>query len=155
MGPTTPSYPVVLLLAAIRLVIPQKTERSNDSKSHGFLFCVLLGMGIGFVSGVVGIGGGVLLSPFLIVSSLGSPKEASATSALFIWFNSLSGMIGSFASSGVVLEAWTVLPFATAVFTGAWFGSRYGSESASERGVSVLLAAVLMVAASKRALVLI
>ena len=146
---------VVLLLAAIRLVIPQKTERSNDSKSHGFLFCVLLGMGIGFVSGIVGIGGGVLLSPFLIVSSLGSPKEASATSALFIWFNSLSGMIGSFASSGVVLEAWTVLPFATAVFTGAWFGSRYGSESASERGVSVLLAAVLMVAASKRALVLI
>ena len=64
-------------------------------------------------------------------------------------------MIGSFASSGVVLEAWTVLPFSTAVFTGAWFGSRYGSESASERGVSVLLAAVLMVAASKRALVLI
>ena len=52
---------VVLLLAAIRLVIPQKTERSNDSKSHGFLVCVLLGMGIGFVSGVVGIGGGVLL----------------------------------------------------------------------------------------------
>ena len=108
-----------------------------------------MGMGIGLVSGVVGIGGGCSPS-LLIVSSLGTPKEAAATSALFIWLNSLAGILGSVTTSGLALEGWTIAPFAAAVFAGGWLGSKYGSKTASERRVSLILSAVLVVAASKR-----
>ena len=54
---------VVLLLAAVRLVMPAEMEARGGSGGIGFLPCTLMGMGIGLVSGVVGIGGGVLLSP--------------------------------------------------------------------------------------------
>ncbi len=146
---------LVLLLAAVRLLMPTELEIRGGSEGIGFLPCTLMGMGIGLVSGVVGIGGGVLLSPLLIVSSLGTPKEAAATSAIFIWLNSLAGIFGSVTASGLALEAWTIAPFAAAVFAGGWFGSRYGSRTASERGVSLILSAVLVVAASKRVLALI
>ena len=145
---------VVLLLAAVRLLMPTEMEIRGGSGGIGFLPCTLMGMGIGLVSGVVGIGGGVLLSPLLIVSSLGTPKEAAATSALFIWLNSLAGILGSVATSGLTLEGWTIAPFAAAVFAGGWFGSKYGSKTASERGVSLILSVVLVVAASKRVLTL-
>jgi len=145
---------VVLLLAAVRLVMPAEMEARGGSGGIGFLPCTLMGMGIGLVSGVVGMGGGVLLSPLLIVSSLGTPKEAAATSALFIWLNSLAGILGSVATSGLALEGLTIAPFAAAVFAGGWLGSKYGSKTASERGVSLILSAVLVVAASKRVLTL-
>lgn len=145
---------VVLLLAAVRLVMPAEMEARGGSGGIGFLPCTLMGMGIGLVSGVVGIGGGVLLSPLLIVSSLGTPKEAAATSALFIWLNSLAGILGSVTTSGLALEGWTIAPFAAAVFAGGWLGSKYGSKTASERRVSLILSAVLVVAASKRVLTL-
>ena len=141
---------VVLLLAAVRLLFPTEVKRREDSWGIGFLPCVVMGMGMGLVSGVVGIGGGVLLSPLLIVSSLGTPKQAAATSALFIWLNSLAGILGSVASTTLALEAGTITPFAAAVFAGGWFGSKYGSRTASDRGVRLILSAVLVLAASKR-----
>mgnify|MGYP005722798985 FL=1 len=93
-----------------------------------------------------------MLSPLLIILHVGRPKQVAATSALFIWINSASGMIGSTVAEGILLDSGTLFPFSLAVLLGGVLGSRYGSSIASERGVRVILSAVLLIAASKRIL---
>ena len=142
---------VVLILAGLRLIFSMD-EGEHGSFQWSFLGCVAVGALIGLVSGVVGIGGGVLLSPLLIILHVGRPKEVAATSALFIWINSAGGMIGSTVAEGILLDLDTLFPFSLAVLIGGLLGSRYGSSMASERGVRVILSAVLLIAASKRIL---
>jgi len=142
---------VVLILAGLRLIFSME-EGEHGSFQWSFLGCVAVGALIGLVSGVVGIGGGVLLSPLLIILHVGRPKEVAATSALFIWINSAGGMIGSTVAEGILLDWGTLFPFSLAVLIGGVLGSRYGSSKASERGVRVILSAVLLIAASKRIL---
>tara|TARA_B100000902_G_scaffold280495_1_gene266324 strand:- start:11 stop:769 length:759 start_codon:yes stop_codon:yes gene_type:complete len=142
---------VVLILAGLRLVFSMD-EGEHGSFQWSFLGCVAVGALIGLISGVVGIGGGVLLSPLLIILHVGRPKEVAATSALFIWINSAGGMIGSTVAEGILLDLDTLFPFSLAVLIGGVLGSRYGSSMASERGVRVILSAVLLIAASKRIL---
>ena len=141
----------ILVMAGLRLLFPVEAN-SPGRVEWGFSRCVTIGALIGLVSGLVGIGGGVLLSPLLIILHVGSPKEVAATSAFFIWVNSASGLIGSTVGEGVLLDWGTLLPFSTAVLIGGFLGSRYGSSMASERGVRVMLSAVLLIAASKRIL---
>ena len=81
-----------------------------------------------------------------------SPKQAAATSALFIWVNSLAGLVGSFASNQMQLEAQLLIPFIAAVLLGGLIGSRYGSVMAPESKVRRLLVLVLIIAATKRLL---
>ena len=100
----------------------------------------------------MGIGGGVLLSPLLIILHVGGPKEVAATSALFIWLNSASGLVGSTLATGILVDWVTLVPFSLAVLTGGFVGFRYGSSRASERGIRLILSAVLLIAASKRVL---
>ena len=142
---------VVLILAGLRLIFPMDAGGPGSFR-WGFLGGVAVGSLIGLVSGVVGIGGGVLLSPLLIILHVGRPKQVAATSALFIWINSAGGMIGSTVSEGILLDSSTLLPFSLAVLVGGLLGSRYGSSIASERGIRVILSAVLLIAASKRIL---
>ncbi len=142
---------VVLILAGLRLIFSMEGE-NPESFRWSFLRCVVVGAIIGLISGVVGIGGGVLLSPLLIILHVGKAKEVAATSALFIWINSAGGMVGSTIAEGVLLDLGAVLPFSLAVLTGGLLGSRYGSSMASERGIRAILSAVLLIAASKRIL---
>ena len=142
---------VVLILAGLRLIFSMEGE-NPESFRWGFLRCVVVGAIIGLISGVVGIGGGGLLSPLLIILHVGKAKEVAATSALFIWINSAGGMVGSTIAEGILLDLGAVLPFSLAVLTGGLLGSRYGSSMASERGIRAILSAVLLIAASKRIL---
>ena len=142
---------VVLILAGLRLIFSMEGE-NPESFRWSFLRCVVVGAIIGLISGVVGIGGGVLLSPLLIILHVGKAKEVAATSALFIWINSAGGMVGSTIAEGILLDLGAVLPFSLAVLTGGLLGSRYGSSMASERGIRAILSAVLLIAASKRIL---
>ena len=63
-----------------------------------------VGGGIGFASGVIGIGGGIFLSPVIMLSNWATAKQAAATAALFIWMNSLAGLIGSGVSGQIGLD---------------------------------------------------
>ena len=142
---------VVLILAGLRLMLPSRTKE-RESVRWGFARCVAVGALIGLISGLVGIGGGVLLSPLLIILHVGGPKEVAARSALFIWLNSASGLVGSTLATGILVDWVTLVPFSLAVLTGGFVGSRYGSSRASERGIRLILSAVLLIAASKRVL---
>ena len=142
---------IILVLAGFRLLLPQGAGFSEKVR-WGFWRCVAIGGLIGLISGLVGIGGGGLLSPLLIILHVGSPKEVAATSALFIWVNSASGLFGSAVAEGILLDWGALISFSIAVLIGGFLGSRYGSSIASERGVRVMLSAVLLIAASKRIL---
>ena len=110
----------------------------------------LWGAGIGFASGIIGVGGGIFLSPIILLKRWGDVKSAAATAAAFIFLNSLSGLIGMGVSSQLNLD-WsllTVLIFAIVI--GGTIGSVYGSKYAKQRAVRGILAVVLLIAAMKR-----
>ena len=103
---------LVLVFAAWRLLWSSNEEK--EVVRPGSYLAVASGGGIGFASGMIGIGGGIFLSPLLILRGWGNAKEAAAVAALFIWLNSLSGLIGSSLSGGFGLDLELFAPFAGA-----------------------------------------
>jgi len=108
---------------------------------------LIVGGIIGFFSGLIGIGGGIILTPVILLLHWGKMKEAAAVSALFIWVNSASGLVGQL-SSGVTLSTQSFLLVAVALI-GGFFGSYYGSKSFDNKLLRHLLAFVLIIAAAK------
>ena len=112
--------------------------------STGIAFGTLLG----FISGLLGIGGGIILSPVLLLFSWAKMKDAAAVSALFIFVNSISGLIGLISSGNYNavdnLHFWIGIAL-VAGFAGSYMGSRKMRNS----GVRKLLALVLSLASIK------
>ena len=142
---------ICLLAAAWRLFTTSVSDVVVDSEPSWGMAAPVGGT-IGFASGIIGVGGGIFLSPVLLLKKWATPKGAAATSALFIWVNSLAGLGGATLSGQLVLE-WSVLfPFVAAVLVGGFIGSRYGAEIAPHQMVRKLLVVVLVVAAARRVL---
>lgn len=109
-----------------------------------------VGAGIGLVSGIVGVGGGIFLSPLMLLKRWAAPKTAAATAALFIWVNSAAGLVGSSLSGQLMVEPATLAPFGCAVLFGGFVGSRFGADFAPQRTVRLVLVVVLLLAAVRR-----
>ena len=140
---------ICLVAAAWRLA----TIRTVDVVAEGgpeWKIAAPVGGTIGFASGIIGVGGGIFLSPVLLLKKWATPKGAAATSALFIWVNSLAGLSGATLSGQLVLDVDTLLPFVVAVLVGGFVGSRYGADIAPQIVVRRLLIVVLVLAAMKR-----
>ncbi|WP_294328494.1 sulfite exporter TauE/SafE family protein [uncultured Chryseobacterium sp.] len=118
---------ITLILAAILLWIKTetKTEESGLQKStSAVLGNSFLGGGIGFLSGLVGIGGGIFLSPLLNLMKWDTPRKIAATSSVFILANSISGIFGQLAKLSVEMDYFRILSLCLAVFIGGQIGSR-------------------------------
>ena len=108
------------------------------------------GAGIGFISGIIGVGGGIFLSPLLLLKGWATPKGAAATSALFIWVNSFSGLVGASVSGHLMID-WGLLPyFLSVVLVGGFIGSIYGAGVANQVTIKKILVVLLLFAAMKR-----
>lgn len=121
---------IVLLLWIIRLIISLK-RKNFETRPVPLLSALATGGIIGFIAGMTGIGGGVLLTPVLILMRWTSLKEASCLAALFILVNSLAGLTGNIINgihlSGLLLYC---IPAALAGgLTGSWLGARHFSFS--------------------------
>ncbi|MFH1262998.1 MAG: sulfite exporter TauE/SafE family protein [Pseudomonadota bacterium] len=79
---------------------------------------------LGFLGGVVGIGGGIFLAPLLYFLRWGNARQIAAASSFFILVNSLSGLAGQFQKSAYAYDLATIVPLAAAVFLGGQIGSR-------------------------------
>ena len=140
---------ICLILAAWRLYTVNTDDVAVNS-TIGWNVAVPTGGAIGFVSGLVGIGGGVLLSPILMLKRWATPKGVAATSAIFVWLNSLASLGGAALSNQMVLDFETLLPFIIAVLIGGFIGSRFGADIASQHIIRKLLIVVLIIASMKR-----
>ena len=135
----------VLLLAAVRMLMIQKGKQASNEPA--ILTVVLVGGGLGFLSGLTGIGGGVFLSPILLIFGWCSIRQSAAVAAGFILLNSIAGLGGYFASDQAwpVGTGWLVL----SAFTGCLVGGELASHRASSLTLQKLLAVVLLVAGLK------
>ena len=145
----------VCLVAAAWRLSSVRTSEIQDLGVPEWKIAAPVGGSIGFVSGIIGVGGGIFLSPVLLLKQWATPKGAAATSALFIWVNSLAGLGGATISNQLVLDFEVLLPFVGAVLVGGFVGSRYGAEVAPQNVVRKTLVVVLLLAAARRILELI
>jgi uncharacterized membrane protein YfcA len=137
---------ILLLLPIIRFLFFRNLQASElVSPKTGM--SILIGAAIGFLSGLIGIGGGIILSPVLILLKWTDQKQTAAISALFIFVNSLSGLGGQLVK-GIQFSAdmWVYVAIA---FTGGLCGAYFGSLKFNQNVVKYMLAIVLMVAAWK------
>lgn len=138
---------VVLLYASLRLWRGAGTKAGASAGAPPLALALLAGFAIGLVSGLVGIGGGVFLSPLLLLAGWATPHATAAVSAVFILVNSVSGLLGHL-SGGVSLPA--ALPvWAAVVVLGGWLGSSYGSRRMPAPRIRGTLAVVLALAGLK------
>lgn len=137
----------VLLIFAILKMLNVFGKEGNTIKPVKLWQALVVGGIIGFFSGLIGIGGGIILSPVILLLHWGKMKEAAAVSALFIWVNSASGLIGQI-SSGIILEKDAFILVAIALI-GGFLGGYYGSKKLNNNSLRYILAFVLIIACAK------
>jgi uncharacterized membrane protein YfcA len=134
---------VSLVVASILLWI--QPEKMDQVKADSLVFNLGFGAGIGLLSGLVSIGGGIFLSPALHLMRWGEARKISALASLFILVNSVAGLAGQFARSAVV--DWKfILPLLVAVLVGGQLGSRLGARTFNPLYIKRITAVLIMVA---------
>lgn len=133
-----------LLLAAFFLWLKPKPAAAKEIPIAAQLG---LGGGIGLLSGLVSIGGGIFLSPILHLINWSSAKKISALASAFILVNSISGLVGHFAAGGRPLQLQLALPLLVAVLVGGQIGSRLGSQVLNAFYIRRITAVVILIAA--------
>ena len=139
---------IALGTAAIRLCLPAVASSSTAVRGAPPA-PVAWGVGsvIGLVSGIVGVGGGIFLSPIMILCRWADAKQTAAASACFIVINSASGLLGRLASGS--FETGPLLPLIGAAAAGGWIGSVLGANRLPNPALCRVLAGVLSVAVVK------
>ncbi|MCF8258784.1 MAG: sulfite exporter TauE/SafE family protein [Flavobacteriales bacterium] len=137
----------LFLVFAILRMLSVFGKDSRDIRAVPIAQGLAVGAAIGFFSGLIGIGGGIILSPLILLMRWGAMKEAAAVSAAFIWVNSASGLAGHL-SRGVNIDPQAWLLVAIALVGGA-LGAFMGSSRFSNVLLTRMLAAVLAIAAFK------
>lgn len=136
---------VVLLIAVARILLINKAKSTDQAPKWYWLS--LAGALIGIISGMIGMGGGILLSPLLLLMGWANQQQTAALSAIFIFLNSAAGMVGQL-KKGFALDQST---YAIIVFVilGGWLGAYIGSKKLQSNQLKFILASVLIVAATK------
>ncbi|HEX7367691.1 MAG TPA: sulfite exporter TauE/SafE family protein [Pelobium sp.] len=136
-----------LLVFAVLRLLGFLGKEQPKLKNINIPWALLIGAIIGFLSGLIGIGGGIVLSPVLLLLGWANMKQTAAVSALFIFVNSISGIFG-FLSKGGAIPASSALLIGV-VFIGGFFGAYYGSKKFNNLILRNVLAVVLAIAIIK------
>ncbi len=133
-------------IAEIKVEVTAQREAVDQRRKH-WAWGVPLGGALGLLSGLVGIGGGIFLSPLLLLLRWADAKRTAAVSSAFIVLNSLSGLAAHFSRSNMkILDA---LPLALVVLVGGFVGSSTGALRLRPRTLQIVLAIVLVLAGVK------
>ena len=137
----------ILLVFAILRLMNVFGKESSLIKEIKIWQGLIIGGLIGFFSGLIGIGGGIILTPIILLLNLGKMKEAAAVSALFIWVNSASGMAGQLSSGATIgIESFV---FVAIALVGGLLGGVFGSKKINNQSLKYLLSFVLSLACLK------
>ena len=141
----------VLTLAGLSLLLRYRSfdESREINDNIPKIISVLIGGSIGFVSGVVGIGGGIFLSPVLILVKAGKTRHIATTASLFILINSISGLAGQSTKGFIFNEIYNYWPLFLLVLIGGQLGNFLNIKILPAR-VMILLTAGLVIFVSVR-----
>ena len=130
----------ILMVAGIFLLIESKSFNKNQIKINQIpkIISIVIGSIIGFISGLVGIGGGIFLSPILFLMKAGYPKHITSTASLFILINSIFGIIGHLTKNIVLEEFLNYWPLFLSVLMGGYIGNYINLKFLSNRALTII-----------------
>jgi uncharacterized membrane protein YfcA len=135
----------VLVFAAFRLAV--NLQGDDEVREPPIVWALLIGAVIGLLSGLVGVGGGIFLTPVLLLAKWSETKTAAGVSAMFILVNSISGLAGNFRQAADLPSS--VWFWIAAAVAGGIIGSTLGSKRFNSRTLRRVLAVVLLFAGMK------
>ena len=127
-------------------------EEMREVREPPLAAAMAIGGAMGLLAGLTGVGGGIFLSPLLLMLGWAGTKQTSAVAAPFILVNSIAGLAAVFVSTGFALPGYVGI-LAPAVVAGGWLGAEYGSRRFANPLVRRVLAVVLAAAGVKMVLV--
>jgi uncharacterized membrane protein YfcA len=143
---------VTLILVALQM-IPGKRKRNVPEHHRRLSWAVLLaiGLAIGVLSGLLGMGGGVVLGPVILLVRLADIKTSAATTSLYVALSS-AGALGAHVAGGGDVEWLRLLGFGCLCLIGGYLGSAYGARKASPRALELTFGAIVLIAGVQLAL---
>lgn len=131
---------LVLSIAGLLLLINNKSfdDKNIVIKKIGLITSLITGSVLGLISGIVGIGGGIFLSPLLYLFKAEKPKIIATTASLFILINSISGIMGQFTKEIILKEVLNYWPLFLTVLLGGWIGNLLNLKVFSNRILAVI-----------------
>ena len=140
---------VVLVYAAWQLWLSARMgDEMRSVREPPLGWAMAVGAGLGLLAGLTGVGGGIFLSPLLLMLGWAGTKQTSAVAAPFILVNSIAGLAGAFTMKSASLPPQVAI-LAVAVLIGGWLGAEYGSRRFANPLVRRILAVVLAAAGAK------
>ena len=134
-----------LVIVVIRIFGYQKTSIKYQFKAWQKLITSLaVGALLGFTAGVVGIGGGIYLVPIIIILGLSTEKQAAASGSIFIWLNSITGLIARYQNNTLDLQPY--IPLVIAVFMGGMLGATMGATKLKPQTMQNILGYIIIAA---------
>lgn len=137
----------ILLLFPVMRFFFFPNPKEEDMQPAKWMLSIFIGATIGFLSGLIGIGGGIILSPILLLLKWTNQKQTAAISALFIFVNSIAGLAGQF-SKGIHIDS-NMLILVIIAFAGGLAGAWLGSLKFKQNILKLTLASVLLMASIK------
>ncbi|MDX6528961.1 MAG: uncharacterized protein QOH41_1251 [Blastocatellia bacterium] len=138
---------VVLLYSAVRLFVSAGTADKQKTTMVPIWIALILGAAIGLLSGLTGVGGGIFLSPVLLLMHWARTKETSGVSAAFILVNSIAGLLGHVSAVSLIPSG--IIYWAPAALIGGWVGSELGTRVLPVYNIRKWLSVVLVLAGLK------
>ena len=145
---------IILIIAGIFLLIESKSFNNNQIKINSIpkLISVFIGSIIGFISGIIGIGGGIFLSPILFLMKAGYPKQIATTASLFILINSIFGVIGQLTKDIVFNEFLDYWPLFVVVLIGGQIGNFLNIKFLSGKTLAIITSLLVIFVAIRMGL---
>ena len=134
-----------LSIVVLRIFLFKKSSFSLKITGQKRLaLSLFFGAILGFIAGVVGIGGGIYLVPLIIIFGLGTEKQAAASGAIFIWLNSITGLIARVQYHSINLGNYT--PLIIAVAAGGIIGAWLGATKLTPQTMQKILGGIIIIA---------
>ena len=145
---------VILIIAGIFLLIESKSFNDDQIKINSIpkIISLLIGSAIGFISGIIGIGGGIFLSPILFLMKAGYPKQIATTASLFILINSIFGVAGQLTKDIVFHEFLNFWPLFIAVLIGGQIGNFLNIKFLSGKTLAIITSLLVIFVAIRMGL---